>query len=182
MSLPIKAIKVWIQNDTYTKMLSERAEKFDYETGGILLGYRNCTEETEHWVVTNAVGPGHSAKHGKFIFTPDYEYHVEEAERHFNDTLGKEYYLGDWHTHPNASPRASWLDRVTILRNAKRANHTNNRSLMIIIGGQLTSNETISYIGSERQTYIGLVAKPIALKLASKSTNNDWLLFHNPEF
>ncbi|GAB6263217.1 Mov34/MPN/PAD-1 family protein [Photobacterium sp. R1] len=177
MSHQLKEIKVWIRNDTYTKMLLERADKFDFETGGILLGYRDTSEGVEHWVVTAVVGPGHTAKHGKFTYTPDYEYHIEEAERHFNESQGKEYYIGDWHTHPNASPRTSWLDRITILRNAKRAIHTSYRSLMIIIGGHLTSPKTVSYIGSSSQTYIGLAAKPIALKLDSKYTNVDWLLF-----
>lgn len=181
MSHLIKTTKVWIRNETYINMLLERADKFDSETGGIFLGYRNISEAIEHWVITDVVGPGLSAKHGKFTFTPDYQYHNEESKRHFKNTKGKEYYIGDWHTHPNASPRMSWLDKITILRNAKRANHTDNRSLMMIIGGQLVSHNTVSYIGSVDHTYIGLAAKPITLKLATNIANGDWLVFLVPD-
>lgn len=130
---------IWIAQSVRHMLLEYRRDFFPLETGGILLGYSVEKNDRCHWVVTSGTGPGKKAKHSRYSFTPDDTYHIQEAERHFDQTGGREYYLGDWHTHPNGSCASSMIDRFTLYRNARRADHLQFRSLMLIVGGEINS-------------------------------------------
>lgn len=137
---------LWIQESVRADLLRYRTAVFPLETGGILLGYATEDNDTRHWVVTEAIGPGDLAKHGQCRFTPDDDHHISEAKSHYRETGGHEYYLGDWHTHPNGSCRPSVLDRVTLYRNARRADHLGFFSLMLIIGGEIDAVDYGAYV------------------------------------
>lgn len=122
-------------------------------------------QRRRHWVVTAVTGPGPAAKHRRYRFTPDYEYHEREAVAHFQKQNGTEYYLGDWHTHPSGSPESSWLDRTTLHKNAARASHTDFRSLMLIIGGELDTPDFSGYIGFRTSGWGGNLKKPLGINL-----------------
>ena len=140
--------EVWVAASAREAVLAERAEHFPLETGGILLGYRRLEENVEHWVITAVTGPGRGAKHRRNRFTPDHDYHRKEAEKHFSAQKGTEYYLGDWHTHPDGAPDCSWIDRRTLFKNACRAGHTADRSLMLIVGGGIEEPSYGAHIGA----------------------------------
>lgn len=146
--------RVWIADSVRKELLALRDDYFPLETGGILLGYRTFVSQQHHWVVTAATGPGEAAKHGRFRFSPDDEFHTSEAKRHFQEKNGTEYYLGDWHSHPNGIHATSLLDRLTLFKNARRAKHLDGHSLMLIVAGK----EHISTYGA----YIGIADKNIA--------------------
>lgn len=139
---------IWLANSARSEMLKHRSDSFPLETGGILLGYSTEENNQNHWVVTSVTGPGESAKHGKYRFTPDDKYHISEAKRHYYQTSGTEYYLGDWHTHPDGSCVTSFLDRMTLYRNARRAHYLRLKSLMIIVGGAPGTTSYGAYIGN----------------------------------
>lgn len=137
---------IWIQESARRDFLRYRSDTFPLENGGILLGYSTEESGVRHWVISSATGPGKRAKHGRYRFTPDDDHHTNEAKRHYYQTGGYEYYLGDWHTHPNATCLPSILDRVTLYRNARRADHLGFRSLMLIIGGEIDSAYYGAYV------------------------------------
>jgi integrative and conjugative element protein (TIGR02256 family) len=85
-------------------------EHYPNEAGGMLLGYVNGT----HRVVTALIGAGPGAKHGKYYMVPDDHYQQEKLLEHFERTDGRESFLGEWHSHPEASPRMSRTDRRTL--------------------------------------------------------------------
>lgn len=171
----IDELSLWISNASVSELLLERERKFDLETGGILLGYRIFQGASEHWVITKVIGPGKNAVHRKRSYIPDYEYHEKTSIEHFHETLGGEYYLGDWHTHPNASPCLSWRDNRTLLRNSKHAIHTEQRSLMLIIGGLLEEPTFLGHIGNALNVKFGIFATPVTVR---RSEHYDgWIKF-----
>lgn len=124
--------KLWIANDAFIKMCRLATVKFPLETGGMLLGYVANNGES---VVTDIIGPGLKAKHGRFNFTPDGEYQQFFLEKHFSETEGRETYLGDWHTHPKGEPYPSHLDRRTLARIAQTPSSGTSHPVMAILGG-----------------------------------------------
>jgi len=106
-------------------------EMFPLETGGMLLGYRGRNGEE---VITNIIGPGPKAKHGRFSFLPDGDYQQTKLERIFLDTNGQVTYLGDWHTHPRGKNHPSYLDKRTLARIAREPKSGTDTPLMAILG------------------------------------------------
>lgn len=102
------------------------------ETGGVLIGY--WLEGSEGVVITEAVGPGPCAKHGKTTFVPDPSYHESEIARLYEQSGRVNTYLGDWHSHPNSITRMSPTDRRTLLKIAKHKDARVPTPLMAIIG------------------------------------------------
>ncbi len=85
-------------------------------------------------VITEAVGPGPCAKHGKTTFVPDPYYHESEIARLYEQSGRVNTYLGDWHSHPNSVTRLSPTDRCTLLKIAKHKDARVPTPLMAIIG------------------------------------------------
>lgn len=157
---------MWIKETVRQELLKQQSGFFPLETGGILMGYAILTGSESHWVVKSATGPGSRAKHTRYRFSPDDNYHISEAKRHYHQTDGSEYYLGDWHTHPNGSCCTSVLDRITLHRNARRAHHLQMQSLMLIIGGQVNGPKFGAYV---EKSSLGLFksllrTKPVELR------------------
>ena len=130
------------------------------------MGYSIVENDRYHWVVTSVTGPGKKARHSRYRFAPEDKFHIQEAKRHYYHTGGTEYYLGDWHTHPNGSCVTSILDRLTLYRNARRADHLQFRSLMLIIGGEIRTATYGAYVEKGRQNLLRkLVAcQPLELR------------------
>lgn len=96
-------------------MLAEGRRTLPYETGGVLMGYATADRIT----VTAIVGPGPRAVHRRHSFTPDAEWQAQRVAELYERSGRLDTYLGDWHTHPNGTTRASltdWLAASTIAR------------------------------------------------------------------
>lgn len=57
----------------------------------------------------------------------------------------RQYYLGEWHYHPNASPRPSKLDIETMLKLSKSEELHCPEPILLIVGGN--SENWYHYIG-----------------------------------
>lgn len=84
---------------------------YPLETGGALTEY---IAENGEPVVQHIVGPRPSAQHKRHRFRPDHDWQRRRLDEIFETSSGRAVYLGDWHTHPDGSPRMSWLDRRTL--------------------------------------------------------------------
>jgi integrative and conjugative element protein (TIGR02256 family) len=105
-----------------------------YETGGVLIGYW-ASGGTEA-VVTAVIGPGADAEHELHSFRPDYVFQEGEIARLYEESRGRETYLGDWHTHPDAPDgRLSGKDRRTLWRIATFKEARAERPLMAVMHG-----------------------------------------------
>jgi len=85
-------------------------------------------------VIARALGPGPNAKHGFFSFEPDYEWQVEHGRRIYRESNRCVAYIGDWHTHPFASPRPSWTDRKAARQIAEDPDFRAPEPLSLILG------------------------------------------------
>lgn len=123
--------RVWIAERALSTIALEAHHRVPLETGGLLFGY----ESTDHEVViTHALGPGPNALHGPEEFVPDYERDRGSAIAWWEDTEGAEYYLGDWHSHPDSGPYLSERDREVLELIAHDPGSQLSCSLMVVVG------------------------------------------------
>ncbi|MBZ9813833.1 Mov34/MPN/PAD-1 family protein [Mesorhizobium sp. CA7] len=79
------------------------------EAGGILLGsYRG-----DHIEVSGFTTPYPQDRRSFALFDRIDPLHQSSALRTWQQSTGTDTYIGEWHTHPEASPSPSWLDRRT---------------------------------------------------------------------
>jgi len=126
----------WISNSAFRNLTNEADRAYPFETGGVLVGYVAVTGEP---VIFEAIGPGPKAIHRRTRFNPDHAWQCEQLNALFERSSGRWTYLGDWHTHPNGSPRMSWLDHRTLHSIAIHPQAQMPRPLMLIGGGAAQS-------------------------------------------
>jgi len=141
------------------EMLVEADERSPLETGGVLLG---LADRVDVWIEA-FVGPGPHAHHARTTFVPDAEYQdlrIAEIYEAFGRRIS---YLGDWHTHPNASPNISWRDQKTLRLISSEAKARQAEPLMLIFGdGPRWNAIAWRYVG---RPWYGFGAKCSALQL-----------------
>lgn len=78
-----------------------------------------------------------------FVFIrTEYAGHYYEAKRAWQK---QQYYLGEWHYHPNASPKPSALDLKTMVNLSKDEDLGCPEPILLVIGG--SSSNWLQYIG-----------------------------------
>ena len=95
-----------------------------------MLGYW----ENNQAIITSVVGPGENAIHSKSRFVPDQQFHEIQISNYFYASHGRDNYLGDWHTHPDASSFLSEKDKSTLIKIRKNKESNLGTALMLILG------------------------------------------------
>lgn len=122
----------WLAQSVLDTMIVEADREGPYETGGILFGYRNPTQNAV--VINEIVGPGPNATHGPFEFEPDYEYQTEQTSFLYEkSTPVPAYYLGDWHTHLANASRLSPKDKKTLKTIARDPDAHAPKPIMLVL-------------------------------------------------
>lgn len=116
-------------------LFAEADARYPYETGGIVLGYRDTTQ----LVIAAIIGPGPDAVHTRYDFSPDAEYQQREINRLHGIDPSRHQYLGDWHTHPNGSPRLSRRDKKTLKTIAGTQEARVAHPVMLLLSGKPAS-------------------------------------------
>ena|SRR5437870_3782001 len=80
------------------------------EAGGVLLGRHLL--DTDDIVVDKVTAPGVGDYRSRFRFFRARLPHQEMIDGLWRESGGTCTYLGEWHTHPEAVPRPSFLDRL----------------------------------------------------------------------
>lgn len=124
--------ELWFSEAALQDLGAEANRAYPLETGGVLVGY--FSEHGEP-VVFGATGPGPAAVHRRQRFTPDHAWQCQQLDHIFDKSSGTLVYVGDWHTHPDASPRMSWLDHRTLRAIARHREAKVSNPLMLIGGG-----------------------------------------------
>lgn len=104
----------WLSRSVIREMCYEADCAYPRETGGVLIGY--WSKPYTEVVITEMIGPGPCALHKRSCFSPDASYQDLEIARVYHESGRLHTYLGDWHTHPDASPYLSRIDRQTLRR------------------------------------------------------------------
>ncbi|MEX2516644.1 MAG: Mov34/MPN/PAD-1 family protein [Gammaproteobacteria bacterium] len=148
-----RQVVLWIQNALYKELLFQADKYYPDETGGILMGYWN--EAQTEIVLKHIIGPGPKAIHELHRFEPDTEYHIGEIARIYEESAQLFSYLGDWHTHPDATAMLSRLDKRTLCKIATHPPSRTPEPIMLIIGGDHESPQLKIHILMWRK-FIGL--------------------------
>jgi len=102
------------------------------ETGGILIGSYN--QQRNIAIVSKVTGPASDSKSGHAWFIRG-----TKGLQKILDTYWQtgQYYLGEWHFHPNAAPDPSFCDSTQMIQIATSRQYNCPEPLLLIIGGSV---------------------------------------------
>jgi len=129
--------KIFIENDAYTNLLIMKKESCQFETGGILIGYYD--EECQNAIIKECTSPPEDSEARRNYFFRG----IKGLKCLLKERWEKkrEYYLGEWHLHPNASPIPSITD-VAQMKKIEHDPQFNCKEPILLILGE-KSNCTI---------------------------------------
>lgn len=154
---------VWVPESVQSDFSSLGDTHYPLETGGIVLGYVSDGS----YVVTAITDPGPKAVHSRSNYTPDNTHDRAVIIKHFENTRGNDTYLGDWHTHPDASSAMSSMDRRTLRRIADKTKDLTVLPIMMIVSGSSLSWSLSAYQYNPKVTFQFLRSKPITMQIKS---------------
>lgn len=129
-----EGVIVWMSPDVLQACFDEASDKFPLETGGTFMGWCADADTT---VITAMIGPGPNAHHSGHSFQPDEAWQLDQIADHYAASARRETYLGDWHSHPEASSGTlSWTDRRVLRRVITTPSARCPTPLMIVLWGQ----------------------------------------------
>ncbi|HEX8348827.1 MAG TPA: Mov34/MPN/PAD-1 family protein [Hymenobacter sp.] len=103
------------------------------EAGGILIG--RYLQDSSDVVVDDITEPLPSDKRGRYFFHREQKAHQQLLDQAWRDSGGTRTYLGEWHTHPEADPTPSCIDRMD-WRRKLRQDHYFAHLFFFIVGTQ----------------------------------------------
>lgn len=124
---------LWIREDLVQAMFADGSLWAPRETGGLLVGY--WSEDETEVVITDIVDAGPKARHGRFTFSPDYEYQQEQLDIILDNGARPLFYIGDWHTHPKGQLTLSLLDHYALWRISRNPEAFAPWPIMLIFAG-----------------------------------------------
>lgn len=127
-------ITVWLSSQALSSLTDEADRRYPLETGGVLVGYWSDANAA---VVTDFVGPGPASVHRRYSYEHDHVWEADEIASHYNRSDRSHVYIGDWHTHPNAtSGNLSGTDRRSIRRVIEFREARAAHPLMLVLFGR----------------------------------------------
>lgn len=138
---------MWLPRGLLQQCVDEAAHWFPVETGGVLVGYWNAQDA----VVTGLIGAGPAAVREAYHFEPDQNWQLEEIALRYRASAGRETYLGDWHTHPNAtSGSLSGTDRRVLRDIIEHPKAQAPEPIMMIVFGGDKAWGAAAWVASRR--------------------------------
>ena len=118
-------------NESLIEELVEIGKRyFPKEYGGFLVGYYNETFKTVY--ITDSVLPiKYENTSTSFKREPD---GLEEIFKELYNKTPSQYYIGEWHTHPNGLPYPSIFDKKALNKIAADRSTSIKNPIMLIIG------------------------------------------------
>lgn len=124
------AYNVILDSRQLEKMLNFCKEKMPFETGGIIVG--NYTEDGNYARITDISGPPKDSKHSKRNFYRG----IADLTTWLSELWDKgEYYLGEWHFHPNSYPIPSIIDINQMKKISLDLRYHCPEPILLIVGG-----------------------------------------------
>ena len=119
-----------LSNEVYEQMLCYCNKANSYETGGVLIG--NYSQNQTMANILQITSPPKNYKHAKCNFRRG-----SDGLKKLLDTVWNQgqYYLREWHYHPNASSLPSGIDKNQMIRLSQDQKLNCPEPILIIIGG-----------------------------------------------
>lgn len=118
-------------NDIILKDIQNKCIKANSnETGGILIG--NYSDNSSRAIINCITGPPKDSKQEKFRFKRGIVGLVDLLDNKWN--LG-DYYIGEWHFHPNSSSQPSMVDNEQMNKLSLDKSLNCPEPILLVIGG-----------------------------------------------
>ena len=126
--------QVEIGAKVFRSMLSLCEQANDLETGGILVGRYSSDGTIAH--VEEALGPPSGSRSTSTGFTRSCSGLSEVLRRKWTR---RQYYLGEWHFHPQGRSGPSWQDRRQMAEIGSDAAYCCPTPILVVVGGSVGS-------------------------------------------
>lgn len=118
-----------VKDNVIFNITNECINSKNKETGGILIGnYSN----KNNVVINNMTGPPDDSKQSNYSFSRGIDGLTELLENKWDSG---QYYVGEWHLHPNSYPQPSRIDDVQMKKLAHFKLLKCPEPILLIIGG-----------------------------------------------
>jgi integrative and conjugative element protein (TIGR02256 family) len=142
---------VSLSNKSLDEILKHIKKSRTKETGGILIGAYNDDHSTA--VVKTITGAPPDSKHGATWF----ERGLKGLQKLINSLWSTgEYYLGEWHFHPNASPSPSFQDITQMKIISESIAYRCPEPVLLIIGGDYINYSIRVFLSIRENNFIEL--------------------------
>ncbi len=119
----------------YFRKISKEAVKHSpYETGGIFIG---CYDKTLHTAKVTQLLFNQQNKGSVAKFYRNGNTLTKLLERIWKTSREKEYYIGEWHSHPNSSPSPSVIDVDNMINIAKTQREQCRTPILCVLGYEM---------------------------------------------
>jgi len=145
------SVAIDVEHPALWAMLDLCASAGRLETGGILLG--RYSTYGDRVVVSKIVGPPPDSKHHCFGFVRGVSGLAAKLRAAWSQG---EYYVGEWHFHPHASPTPSGRDRRQILEFSQDPGYHCPHPVLIVVGGVPPTDwsASVSVVINHRVVYL----------------------------
>ncbi len=143
--------KLILSHNIKDKMIYVCQKAVEYETGGILVGIYNKEHDTA--IIEDISGPTSDSVQTKTEFLRGLD-GLQKWLNHLWRRKRRNYYLGEWHYHPYADPRASVVDKIQMQNISINPQTKCPEPVMIIIGGNILAEnwDIKAYVCPKRES------------------------------
>lgn len=127
-----------------------------YETGGILMGQYSAKLDVA--VIKTITGPPSDSRSGRTWFNRGVKGLKKMIDRFWEQ---KNYYLGEWHFHPNAKPIPSQQDKKQMRSIAVSKEYNCPEPILLIVGGNYRNYEISFCVTDKLGITVQLIRDPI---------------------
>jgi integrative and conjugative element protein (TIGR02256 family) len=130
----MRGVKAWISSGSFNELQDEGDRNYRNETGGVLIGY---WADQHNVVITAIIGPGPDAVHRRYSYEHDHVWEAEQIAVEYERSGRAHVYIGDWHTHPDASSgRLSGTDKRALRQVLNSSEARLHETLMLVLFGR----------------------------------------------
>lgn len=141
-------VEVNIPEELLNKIVEVGIKKYPKEYGGFLIGFYTDDFKTLH--ITETILPK-EYRNSKYSFERSATGIKEDLKKMY-DLVPKQYYVGEWHTHPDNSSQYSMTDLNAMIEIAEcKTVGINNPTLMILSIGKSKLNDIGFYVYSNKK-------------------------------
>lgn len=130
----MQGVTAWISSRSLDTLRGDADRFYPSETGGVLIGY---WADEANVVITADVGAGPAAVHKRHSYGHDHDWEAAQIAIEYERSGRSHIYIGDWHTHPDASSgHLSGTDKRSLRRVLGSREARLCRALMMVLFGR----------------------------------------------
>lgn len=143
-------------NNVYKRLLMIQKERVKLETGGIIIGYYD--EDCRNAIITECTNPPKDSIATRKCFLRGVKGLKSLLKKKWNEK--NEYYLGEWHLHPGASPQPSITDIFQMKKIEHNPKFNCQEPILLIVGEKYNNFEISLILFKNNKQYFYIESEP----------------------